>query len=432
MIFGPSLPLFLLLCGLLFSIKLGKINVIFKPLTVIKSLFGYERSDKGISPFKAVTLALAGTLGVGNIAGVATAVTAGGPGAVFWMIVSAFISLIIKYSEIVLAMLFKEKKNCISYGGAIYYIKKGIGSKVLSVIFAIICIFASFSLGNIVQVKSAADAVSNCFALDNILCGAILCILTFVVISGGVKSISDVTVRLIPFLSVTYLAISLYIIFTNFSDVALVLKNIVYDAFDMKSVSGGFIGFLTMKSIRFGVSRGIFSNEAGCGTAPFAHASAENKSPVEQGFWGIFEVFVDTILLCSVTAIVILLPYNEICTYDGMLLAIKAYEYYLGDFASYFMAVSVFLFAFASIICWSHYASECIKFISDKKILLKIYNIVYSLTAIYGSVASSALIWELADLSVSLMTFINMFAVLLLFDKVKQSTDEYFKNKKPN
>ncbi len=426
MIFGPALSLILFAAGGILFVLLGKSNPLLHPIRVVKALFSKNKSSDGISPFKAMTVALAGTLGVGNIAGVATAITAGGAGAVFWLLVSSFAAMILKYCEIVLAVLYRKKSGEGYHGGAVYYIKNGLKSPFTASLFAVICIIASFSLGSIVQVNAAAEAISYSFNIPPLFVGILMAVLVFFVIIGGVKSVANVTVKLIPLLSAIYIIFSMYVIVINCDKIPAVFSSVISSAFDTRSAVGGILGFITSKAIRIGISRGVFSNEAGCGTAPFAHASAHTNSAVEQGFFGIFEVFADTALLCTMTALVILIPYGDISQYDGMVLAIKAFECYIGPVSGYFIAISAFLFAFAAVICWSHYSCECLKFLFPKKNVFYIYCFLYSAAAIYGSVAAQGAVWEIADLTVSLMTVINTATLMFLFKQIKSESVRYF------
>jgi amino acid carrier protein len=390
-----------------------------------------KRSDTpdAVSPFKAVTMALAGTLGVGNIVGVATAITAGGSGAVFWMLISAVASILIKYSEIVLAVKYRQSHNNKSefFGGAMYYIRDGLGKNKLAVMFAVVCLMSSFTLGNIIQVNAAANAFDMVFNIPPIAVGVFFAITSFIVIWGGIKSISELTAKLIPLLSLTFIAFSMYIIIINYHMIPDIIISILSEAFKPSSAIGGIGGFIIMKSLRFGVARGIMSNEAGCGTAPIAHAGACTNSPAEQGCWGIFEVFVDTVILCSMTALVILIyKQNYSIEYDGIILALKAYESCLGSLADYVISISVLCFAFGTVICWSYYGIECIRFLSSNPLWVKLYIIVYCLIAVYGSGASNNIIWELSDFFTGIMTVVNTVCVCGMTSVIKQVTDAYF------
>ena len=427
-VLGPVLPLLLFIIGIYFLFKFRFFIVRF-PLKIIKILTKKSDESNAISPFKAVTMALAGTLGVGNIAGVATAITAGGAGAVFWMMLSALASMLIKYSEIVLAVKYRRKRNKGEfYGGAMYYIRDGIGNgSKIAAVFAVVCLLSSFTLGNIIQVSAAADAFEMVFNIPPMAVGIFFAVSSFIVIWGGIKSISEFTVKLIPFLSLTFIIFSMYIIILNYEIIPNITVDILHRAFTPSATLGGISGFIIMKSLRFGVARGIMSNEAGCGTAPIAHAGAFTDNPAEQGCWGIFEVFVDTIILCSMTACVILIyKYSNPADCDGIILALKAYESCLGSLADYVISISVLCFAFGTVICWSYYGIECIRFLAPKSVWTKLYIIIYCLVTMYGAVVSNNIIWELSDLFTGTMTVINTICVCGMTAEIKQITDAYF------
>ena len=381
-----------------------------------------------MSPFRALSVALAGTLGVGNIAGVASAAALGGAGSVFWMWISALVSMIIKYGEIVLAMLYRKKTDDGRYhGGAFYYIRDGLGSKKLSVVFAVLCIIASFTLGSIVQVKAAADSasvLSDILGFDSSIAGYLCCIIlsvvTACVVFGGIGWISDITVRLIPLLSASYVGVSLYIIFGNINLLPGVIEDIVCGAFDIKCIAGGIGGYGMMQAVRYGVSRGLLSNEAGCGTAPIAHASSDETVPAVQGCFGIFEVFADTILLCSMTAFVILIHGCDGA--EGITLALNAFTSGAGIGAGIFLALSVICFAFATLVCWSYYGCEAVVFLGGKKMHRLIYLGLFCGTVLLSGILPQDFIWESADFTVGLMTVINAVCVCLMSGKIVKET----------
>lgn len=426
-ILSPVLPLTVFAAGIYFLFKL-KFFIFRYPTKIIKVLFKKNNNPNAMSPFKAVTMALAGTLGVGNIVGVATAVTAGGAGAVFWMILSALISMTIKYSEIVLAVKYRKDHNGIKSGGAMYYIRDGLKKHKTAIIFAVVCMLSSFTIGNIIQVNAASNAFYMVFNIPPVAVGIFIAVLAFIVIWGGLKSISEFTAKMIPLLSLLFIAVSLYVIIINYDKIPGVIINILYSAFAPSAAAGGIGGFILMKSIRYGVARGIMSNEAGCGTAPIAHAGADTDNPAEQGCWGIFEVFVDTVLLCSMTAFVILIYYDNLTGYDGIILALKAFESCLGNIAGYVISISILCFAFGTVVCWSYYGIECIRFLTPNPKWEKMYIIVFCATAIYGAVASNAVIWELSDFFIGIMTVINTSCICGMTPTIKSITNAYFNN----
>lgn len=410
----------LILCGIYFFIAVRGFFA-FHPVRFIRTLAD-SSGGTGTSPVKALSVALAGTLGVGNIAGVATAIISGGAGAIFWMWVSAIAAMSVKYAEVVLAVHYRRCDNGRYHGGAMYYIRDGApGSGFLSGLspffagsFAVLCLSNALLTGNMVQVNAAADAVAP---FPPLLIGIIFAVLAVTIAFGGAKRISSFTVTLIPFLSAVYIALSLFIIIKNISAIPRVLTLIITDAFDFSSAVGGISGFFVSRAVRFGVTRGIFSNEAGCGTAPTAHASADVRSPHHQGCYGIFEVFVDTILLCSMTAFVILIAIDSGAVGDGDLvtpqasggiaLSVAAYSALAGRWAGIIISVSVVLFAFATVICQSYYGTEALGYFTSSKLARYAYIIASAVVILIGSLLSAPLIWQLADLFVGVMTVTN-------------------------
>lgn len=422
-IIGPLLPIIMLFSGMFLLIRY-KFFLIFHPIKIIKALF--KKSQDRVSPFKAACIALSGTLGVGNIAGVAAAIAAGGAGAVFWMWISAFFAMIIKYAEVCTAVIFKKS----GHGGPSYYIEQGLHSKKLARFFAIIIIFSSFCIGNIVQSSAAAEAMKVSFGTSKLVVGIIFAVITFFLIKGGVNRIASFSSAVIPILSLGYVLLSVAIIIKNRFMLPDIFKNIISGAFTFNSVNGGILGIFTSKAIRFGASRGILSNEAGCGTAAYAHSSAKND-PVSQGFFGIFEVFVDTVVLCTLTALVVLIAFPCGAIGDnGMQLAADAYST-AGKFGGDFVAVSSAVYAVASVVCWSFYGSESLLYLSssskNSRILDRIYIIVYSLTGVLGALFAPKLVWELADLSIAAMAIINIICICLLSKHSARATYNYFK-----
>ncbi len=424
---GPVLPFLLLGSGIYFAFRLHG-QPLRSPRSMLRVFFT-RQSDDGVSPFRAVTVALAGTLGVGNIAGVATSIALGGPGAVFWMWISALSAMIVKYAEIVLAMRHRKMTNNTMHGGAMYYMQ----NRGTAIAFAVLCAATAFPLGNIVQIRAATDAITSIFPIPGWLCGVILGILIFTVVFGGVKGISDVTVSLIPFFSLLYIAFSLFIIVTNASLLPAVFRSIIVGAFRTDAAAGGVLGYLislTMRSdaVRLGVTRGILSNEAGCGTAPIAHAAANSKSPAEQGFWGVFEVFADTIVLCSMTAFVILL-FPESLSFggeSGIGIALYAFAKGAGNIARVILCVSILFFAFASAVCWAYYGLESLYFLTDTRNSRFLYLLAYSGISIYASVAAADIIWETADFAIGAMTLLNLCCLCAHHREIESETECYF------
>lgn len=404
---GIIMPVMLVFVGIYFALRL-KLFYILHPIKSIKNML------KG--GFKSLSIALAGTLGVGNIVGVSSAILAGGAGAIFWMWVSAFIAMSLKYCEVCLAMKYRRTNaNGECYGGAPYYMYDGLKNKfgtkmakVLSVCFALLCVVNSLTTGNLVQI----NAVSSLTKLPKISFGIIFAIAAFIIILGGVKRIGSFTSILIPILSVFYIVISIYIIFSNISEIPSVFALIFKEAFSFKSAIAGFSGYGIMVAIRFGVSRGILSNEAGCGTSPTAHASSHTTDMHSQGCLGIFEVFVDTILLCTLTAFVILLAGKN--SNNAMTLVISSYEKFAFWIGKYGIVISSLLFSLATVACQYYYGIESLGYITKKKYAKSVFSVIFCVVIIIGAIIPMSLMWQISDLTVALMTIFNLSCLLAL------------------
>lgn len=430
-IFGPALPIFIFIIGSFLFVKYGSF-IIFKIKTVI-SVLTRKNSENGISPFKTAMLALASTLGVGNIVGVSTAIFSGGPGAVFWLTLSAFAAMPLKYGEIVLAMKYRKTEEDEYRGGAMYYINECLGKRSLSYIFALLCVVNALTVGNVVQINAVAESFKNVFFIDPKFVGFFASVLIFFSIKRGTRGVSEITSKLVPVATLAYIGISLGIIAINLKSIPYVWGIVFKEAFNVKALFGGVGGYGIIRAMRYGVARGIMSNEAGSGTAPTAHAKSNLKSPVEQGFWGLFEVFADTVVMCNMTALVILFSFEKNVLQkgqSGMELVIRSYGNYLGDTAGLIIVFSVILFAYATVIAQGFYGGEAIYYITKNKRILNLFNLVYSLTVIYGAVAKSGVIWGLTDLNISVMTLINTVCILMCARIIKKETDDYFLDKK--
>ncbi len=426
-IFGPALPIVIFLAGSILFVKYGSF-IIFKPKTVI-SVLARKNKDSGISPFKTAMLALASTLGVGNIVGVSTAIFSGGPGAVFWLTLSAFAAMPLKYGEVVLAMKYRKQEGDEYRGGAMYYIKECINSKWLSTVFAILCIVNAFTVGNIVQINALSESFKNVFSLNPLYVGIITAVVIFLALKKGTTGVSNITAKLVPFATFLYMAFSIFIIVSNYASLSNVVVLIFENAFNTKAAFGGVGGYAVIRAVRYGVARGIMSNEAGSGTSPTAHAKSNLNSPAEQGFWGIFEVFADTVIMCNLTAFVILLSFEEFVLrkgFTGMELVIGAYGKYMGSIADFAIAISVMLFACATVICQGFYGGECVHYLTKSKGIMRFYRLAYCMTIIYGAVANSNIIWSLTDFTISLMTVINTVCLLVASGEIKRETVFYF------
>ena len=341
LILSPALLACILLAGVYITVRLGA-GFLRHPVRVCKGIFTPDKGKSTLSSWKALTVALAGTLGVGNIAGVASAIAVGGAGAVFWMWIGALLSMLIKYSEVVLAIRYRKPNKSGYIGGAMYYFHKPI----VGIVFAVLCLVASFCLGNILQARTVALSAERAFGLPPIVCGVILALLLYLTICRGFTRISSVTLYLVPLMSAIYIILCITVIARNYSAIPSVLWEIVESAFSPNALIGGAGGFALARVIRAGISRGLITHEAGCGTAPIAHAEADTDSPVKQGFLGIFEVFADTIILCTLTALVLLSQGVEASAdADEMDAVICAFAPTFGKLTAPLLAILIFCFA---------------------------------------------------------------------------------------
>lgn len=413
-------------------LQFSKISTIFK--SSIGSLFAKKTGKDKISPFAAMSAALAGTMGVGNIAGVATAITAGGAGAVFWMWISALFCMILKYMEVTLSQLYKVKGADGNYtGGPMYYIKRGAKSPFLAGMFAVFCIFSSFGMGNMTQANTLSQSVSDTFGLSKLVIGLITAFVAALIILGGIKRIVSFTSFFVPLVSFFYLIFAFIVLFAFRANILPSLKLIFSSAFSFEKAGWGIIGYTISRAVRFGISRGIFSNEAGLGSAPIAHAAADNEYPAAQGMWGIFEVFFDTIISCTLTALVILSTgaLNVLGTdgnpLDGVELTSEAFRRVLGYNSDIFLSVSIAFFAISTIICWSYYGESCVRFLVQSNAAVKVYKIVFIACIVLGSIAELKVVWLFSDIFNALMAIPNLLAITVLYKQVEKSTREYLR-----
>ena len=399
-----------------------------------------DASDGAITPFQAVCTALAATVGTGNIAGVAGAIAIGGPGAIFWMWVSALFGMCTKYAEVTLAVHYREiNANGELVGGPMYYIKNGLSKKWhwLAYLFAAFGVLTVFGTGNATQVNTITTAINSALlnynvisesavSTSNLIIGIIIAILIAMILLGGIKRIGHVTEKLVPFMALLYILLGLGVILLNIQNVPAVFASIFRGAFQPRAVTGGIV--LSMfTSLKKGVSRGIFSNEAGLGTGSIAHACADTKKPVKQGMFGIFEVFTDTIVICTLTALVILcsgvaVDYGKAA---GAELTILGFTSTYGSWVSIFTAVAMCCFAFSTAVGWGLYGARCIEFLFSEKVI-KPFMVIYSLDAILGATANLGLMWSIAETFNGLMAIPNLIALFLLSGTVVKLTKEYF------
>lgn len=414
-------------------IQVRKFGVSMKN-TIGKIFDKTQAKDGSISPFQAVCTALAGTIGTGNIAGVAGAIALGGPGAIFWMWCSAFLGMCTKFSEVTLAIHFREKnKNGEYVGGPMYYIKNGLSKKwhFLAVFYAVFGVLTVFGTGNATQVNTIVSSVNTALMNFNILkdepnsnvnliFGIFIAALVAMVLLGGIKRIGQVSEKLVPFMAVLYVILALGVIILNIQRIPEVFAQIVSGAFTPRAATGGIIGsmFLSMKK---GVSRGIFSNEAGLGTGSIAHACADTDNAVHQGMFGIFEVFMDTIVICTLTGLVILLAAPNISYGQaaGAELTISGFTATYGGWVSLLTAIAMCCFAFSTIIGWGLYGSRCIEFLGGEK-FVRPFLVVYSFVSIVGATMNLGLLWDISDTFNGLMAVPNLIALLMLSGHVKK------------
>ena len=431
--------------GLLLSVRTNFLQIRKFPYA-IKTTLGRifkrkDASDGTMTPFQAVCTALAGTVGTGNIAGVAGAIAIGGPGAVFWMWCSALLGMCTKFAEVTLAVHYRERSNAGEWvGGPMYYIKNGLGKRwqFLAVLYSLFGVLTVFGTGNATQVNTITTAIDTALlefhivAEDilptlNLIIGILCAMLVAMVLLGGIKRIGSVSEKLVPFMALFYVLLAVGVVLLNLPRLPFVIEEIFAGAFNPAAFTGGAIGslFLSMKN---GVSRGIFSNEAGLGTGSIAHACADTRKPVKQGMFGIFEVFADTIVICTLTAMVILcssVPVNY-GTEAGAELTISGFTATYGGWASLFTAVALCCFAFSTIIGWGLYGSRFAAFLFKTDKIVKPFFVVYSFVAILGATLDLGILWGVADTFNGLMSIPNLIALFLLSGTVVKLANEYF------
>lgn len=442
-VWGPYMLILLVGTGVYFSFKTNFLQVRKFVFTMKETLFKiFEKSDVSveegdITPFQALSTALAATVGTGNIAGVATAIAVGGPGAVFWMWLSAFFGMMTKFAEVVLAINYREKNiegNWV--GGPMYYIKNGLGFKWLAIIFSIFGALAAFGIGNMVQSNSVAAALETTFNINPLVTGVVLTLATALVILGGLKRIASVTEKLVPFMAIFYIIAAVIVLIVNISEIPSAIRLIFVHAFKPSAAVGGFAGAVVIKSMRYGVARGVFSNEAGLGSAPIAHAVAKTNHPVRQGLWGIFEVFADTIIICTLTALTIIT--TGVWTWvdeagkqlSGAALTTAAFNHALPGLGGIIVAIAILLFAFSTILSWSYYGEKCVEFLLGSGIN-KFYRILFLPLIMIGSISSLDLVWDIADTLNGLMAIPNLIALLGLSGVIVKLVKEFFTEKLP-
>lgn len=390
-----------------------------------------DPEDKGeITHFQALSAALSATIGTGNIAGVGTAVALGGPGAVFWMWITAVFGMALKYGECLLSLKYRTiHPDGVVGAGPMYYLEKGLGQKWLGVLFAIFAAVASFGIGNMVQANSVAEPVQTYFGIPKLATGLFIGILVFLVIVGGIKRIGQVASRLVPIMAVFYIIGALVVIFANISEVPAALGMIFTDAFTGTAATGGFAGAAVAQVIRFGVARGVFSNEAGLGSAPIAHGAARTKEPVREGLVAMLGPFIDTIVICTMTALVIILTGAFTSGATGSDLTAKAFNIGLPGPGGYIVAIGIIFFAFSTAISWSYYGDRCIDYLFGQKLVMP-YRVLFCILLPVGAYVKLSTVWTISDIFNALMAWPNLIGLIFLSPVIIRATKEYFSDPK--
>ena len=399
-----------------------------------------KTDKKTISQFQALCTALAATIGTGNIAGVSAAIVIGGPGAVFWMEISALLGMATKFSEVTLATKYREKNDKGDWvGGPMYYIRNGLGKKWawLGGVFAVLGGICAFGIGNISQMNSIASSVTSAVTTIApatvgkegtiaLIAGIIMAIVCFVTYIGGIKRVGEVTEKLVPVMAIIYIVSSLVLIFIHIGNFPEIIRQIVVGAFNPSAIVGGALGIGVIEAMKRGVSRGVFSNEAGLGSAPMAHAAAETPGPIQQGLYGIFEVFADTTVICTMTSLVILMSGTPI-EYGqpaGVELTNAAFAMTYGKYASVVVAIGLSLFAGSTILSWGLYGTRCAEYLFGSKVI-KPYQILFCIVVVMGAVMDLSLAWDISDTLNACMAIPNLIGLLLLSPVVIKLTKEY-------
>ena len=432
-----GLPLIVLLLGTGVYLTIRLKGIQFTKLLHSLYLAFIKRKEKGeaegdISHFEALMTALSATVGTGNIAGVATAIIAGGPGALFWMWITGLFGMATKYSEAVLAVHYRITDEYGQMaGGPMYYLKNGLKSPFLAFLFALFTSIAAFGIGNMVQSNSVADAVKSSFGVPVYITGIILAVATAIVILGGIKSIGRVTSFLVPFMIVVYMGAAIVVIILEFDKLPYIFRLIIDSAFSGHAAVGGFAGATVREALRFGVARGIFSNESGLGSSPIAAAAAKTKHPVSQALVSMTQTFIDTIVVCSMTGFVILATGSwKLEGVNGASLTSVAFSKALGQNAgSFIVALGLILFAYSTILGWSYYGEKAVEYLLGAK-AIKPYRVVFVILVLVGSILKIDVVWTLADIFNGLMAVPNLIALLGLSGVIVKITKDYFENKK--
>ncbi|MFL2530667.1 MAG: alanine/glycine:cation symporter family protein [Porticoccaceae bacterium] len=427
-VWGPAMLILLLGTGVFLSIGLRGMTITRIPYAFGQLLKGRKGSGEGeISPFNALMTALSSTVGTGNIAGVATAIGIGGPGALFWMWCTALVGMATKYAEAVLAVNYRETDSeGKKVGGPMYYIKNGLGNrwKPLAFLFALFGSLAGFGLANTVQSNTVSQVLHNNFNIPTLLSGSVMAFMVALVLLGGIKRIAQVAGKLVPLMTVIYLLATAIILVMHMADIPTALALIVDSAFNGTAATGGFAGATVMLALRMGVSRGIFSNESGLGSAPIAHAAAETNSPVRQGTIAMLGTFIDTLIICTMTGLVLIVSGAWNTDLEGAAMTLMVFDSAL-PFGGNILSLCIALFAFTTMLGWSYYGERCAQFLLGPKVVLP-FRVLWVIGVFIGTQMSLGLVWKMSDALNGMMAIPNLLALLLLSPVVFKLTRQYF------
>jgi AGCS family alanine or glycine:cation symporter len=431
-VWGPVTIILLFGTGILLSVilKVVQTRKFFYAWKLISGKYDNPEDHGEITHFQALCAALSATIGTGNIAGVGTAVAIGGPGAMFWMWITAVLGMGLKFGECLLSLNYRtiHEDGSVS-AGPMYYLEKGLGQKWLGMLFALFAAIASFGIGNMVQANSVAEPVQTYFHIPKLMTGLIIGGLVYAVIVGGIKRIGHVASALVPFMTVSYVLGSLWVIFANLKAVPAAFDLILHDAFSGTAAAGGFAGAVVWQAIRFGVARGVFSNEAGLGSAPIAHGAAQTEEPVREGLVAMLGPFIDTIVICSMTGLVIILTGAYESGETGAVLTANAFDSALPGIGGYIVAFGIIFFAFSTAISWSYYGDRAVEYLFGKQMGPKMvtpYRVVFCLLLPIGAYMKLTFVWTLSDITNALMAWPNLIALVGLSPMIVRLTREYF------
>lgn len=429
-VWGPVMLVLLVGTGIYLTIRtnfmsIAKLGYIMK--NTFLRMFQKEQVGEGeITAFQAVATALAATVGTGNIAGVATAIAVGGPGAIFWMWLSAIFGMTTKFAEVVLSIQYREKTEDGRFiGGPMHYIANGLNWKWLATLFALFGALASFGIGNMTQANSISASMEVTFGIPTLVTGIVVAVAAAVVMLGGIKRIAQVTEMLVPFMAAFYIIGGIVILARNASAIPAAFGLIFKSAFSGTAAVGGFAGSTIVLASRMGIARGVFSNEAGLGSAPIAHAAATTDHPVRQGLWGVFEVFMDTIVICSITALSIIVTGVWNTGESGAALTTLAFDTSLPVVGGYIVSIGILLFAYSTLLSWSYYGERCLEFLFGPKAITP-YRLVFIPFIVIGAVGGLEVIWDIADTLNGLMAIPNLIGIIGLSGVVIKLTKEFF------